>query len=157
MAQRLGAELGRQVIEMIQAGAMPKPDCVVPVPVHWARSLLRGINHAEAIAEAAASELEVACIPALRARIASRQAGGDATDRIGNRGRFTLGRSFARHGAALQGAEVLLVDDVRTTGSTTLEAGRALATAGIRGLSIGVLAVADPPRRASLAANVDKF
>lgn len=157
MAQRLGVELGRQAIDMIHAGAMPKPDCVVPVPVHWARSLLRGINHAQAIAEAVASELGVACVPALRACLAARQAGGDAADRMGNRGRFTLGRAFARRGAGLGGAEVLLIDDVRTTGSTTLEAGRTLATAGIRGLSIGVLAVVDPPRRASLARNVDKF
>jgi predicted amidophosphoribosyltransferase len=45
---------------------------------------------------------------------------------------------------------VLVVDDVRTTGSTMRDAGAALVAQGARELVMACLAVSDPPARASL-------
>lgn len=52
---------------------------------------------------------------------------------------------FAHGGDALQGAPCVLVDDVLTTGSTLVEAGRVLEEAGARVLGAVVIAATRPP------------
>lgn len=141
----LGRELGHQVAEAIASGRIARPDAVVPVPVHWTRRLLRGIDHTSTLADEVARVIGVPVAQPLRARLAGRQTGASRDSRVGNRGRFLL------RGAALpEGCkEVLLVDDVRTTGGTSLDAIRALRGLGVKGASVAVCAVADPPRRSA--------
>ena len=147
MATALGRELGLQVADAIDAGRLPRPHAIVPIPVHWARRMLRGIDHAHAIAEEAGRVLSLPVVQPIRARLATRQTGSAKAGRLGNRGRFVVDGDHLPS----QCTEVLLIDDVRTTGSTTLEALRVLRTAGVEGASIGVCAVADPPRRSGSA------
>ena len=113
-------------------------DMVVPVPLHWWRRFVRGYNPAEAVAAAVARELRVAHRPAWlrRVRPTKSQVTLSATERRANvRGAFRAAR-----GARLAGANVLLVDDVLTTGSTASEAARALKEAGARAVYAAVLA-----------------
>jgi predicted amidophosphoribosyltransferase len=143
MGVNLGRELGMQVADAIGSGLVPRPHVVVPVPVHWTRRMLRGIDHTLTIAEEAARILAVPIAHPLRARLATRQTGAERQGRLGNRGRFQ-----PRAGQLPPNCtEVLVIDDVRTTGSTTLEVLRVLRTVGVEGVSIGVCAVSDPPRR----------
>lgn len=143
MGVALGRELGLQVADAIESGRAPAPHAVVPVPVHWTRRMLRGIDHAQAIAEEAARVLGVPLLQPLRARLSTRQTGAARAGRIDNRGRFVARERVLKQGCT----EVVLVDDVRTTGSTSLEAIRTLRLLGVEGVLIGVCAVADPPRR----------
>lgn len=147
MGVHLGRELGLQALDAIDAGLLPRPDAVVSMPVHWTRRMLRGIDHARVIAEEAARVLGSPYLPALRARLAARQSGGTKGHRAGNLGRF---HARASSGIA-PGSCVLLVDDVRTTGSTMREGMAALGEIGVGRIVLGVCAAADPPRRSGLA------
>jgi predicted amidophosphoribosyltransferase len=173
MARMLGVELGRQVADAVEARRLRMPHVVVPVPVHWSRRCLRGIDHAGQIAEAVAREIDRPCIRAVAARCASRQSGRGRAARAANDGRFAIdarsdatilvrlgrrmlrGASYGRRGPGdsdfpLKGMDVLIVDDVRTTGTTSEEVGRLLLQGGAGSVSLAVCAVADAPRRASL-------
>ena len=147
MGVLLGRELGLQAMAAVEAGLVPPPDVVASVPVHWTRRLLRGIDHAALLREEVARVLRVPQVDPLRATLAARQTGGSKQQRTGNRGRFVPSRS-PRIGP---GSCVLLIDDVRTTGSTLREAMGALAAVGVAELVLGVCAVADPPRRSALS------
>jgi len=147
MGVLLGRQLGLQTVEAVQAALIPRPDVVVSVPVHWSRRILRGIDHGAVLADEVARATGIPRVPALRARLASRQTGGTKEQRSGNRGRFEP----ARGGAAAKGCCVLLVDDVRTTGSTLREAMAALAPLGVDSVVLGVFSLADRPRPSSAA------
>jgi len=147
MGVLLGRELGLQANEAIQAALVRRPDVVVSVPVHWSRRMLRGIDHGAVLADEVARAMGIPRVVALRAGLASRQTGGTKEQRSGNRGRFEA----VRGAAVSKGCCVLLVDDVRTTGSTLREAMAALAPLGVESVVLGVCAVTDPPRRSSVA------
>jgi ComF family protein len=116
---------------IVSAGAV-----LVPVPLAPERERERGFNQAALLAERVARALRVS----LRARWLARtratapQTALNATERHDNvRGAFIASSSAA-------GADVVLVDDVLTTGATAAECARALRAAGAR--SVGVLTVA---------------
>lgn len=174
MARRMGRELGLQVADAIDDARIVRPDVVVPMPVHWTRRLLRGIDHAGQLAEAAAAELACPCRNALVATCASRQSGRGRAARSSNGGRFQVvsdpaesrilnwmsmaSRAIglperypvAGKQSAWKGLNVLLIDDVRTTGTTSEEAASLLRAVGANSVTLAVCAVADAPRRASL-------
>jgi len=160
MALTLGAELGRQVRDAIDAGLQPEPDVVTYVPTHWCRRVLRGIDHGACLAEAAGRELRVAVAPLLVARLFARQTGSGRDTRTARGGRFacrTRASRLARLWSALtrsraddvevRGATVLLIDDVRTTGGTCSEAAAVLRRAGARQVVVACCAAVDPPHR----------
>lgn len=143
MGVALGRELGMQVADAIESGRIPRPHAVVPVPVHWTRRLLRGIDHTGTIAGETARILAIPVAHPLRARLATRQTGAEREARRGNRGRYQ-----PRAGQLpVDCTELLVIDDVRTTGSTSLEVLRALRSLEVEGVTFGVCAVSDPPRR----------
>ena len=121
-------------------------DLVVPVPLHWRRRLARGFNQAERIARPLAACLGVAYGSALRRRRATRaQARLGRAERLANpAGAFAVRHSpFPGRRLRLDGARVLLVDDVATTGATLEAAARALRVAGAE--SVTAVAVARTP------------
>jgi ComF family protein len=114
-----------------------RPEVVVPVPLHWLRRWGRGYNQSEAVARVLADRLGLPCRTWLiRTRPTPTQRAQSAAARWENvRGAFR-----ARRGAALQGARVLLVDDVLTTGATGDAAATALRQSGAAQVVLAVLA-----------------
>jgi predicted amidophosphoribosyltransferase len=132
------------------AGSAPRL-ILVPVPSHPAVVRERGHDPVLRMTRAAAGRLRAAgfdarVVPLLR--VAGRpedQAGLDAAARFRNlEGRFVARARTGRAGAD-PAVEVVLVDDVVTTGATLREAQRALEEAGV--VPIGATAVAATRRR----------
>lgn len=128
------------------AGALPRPDAIVPVPLHPSALRTRGFNPAlrwaAALARAARAPVHAR---ALAKRRATRpQKGLGLAERRENvRDAFSLD---PRHGAALRDARnVWLVDDVVTTGATLEACVAALRAAGIRSPGVAVC-IARTPR-----------
>jgi ComF family protein len=118
------------------AAAVPPGAVLVPVPLARARERERGFNQAALVAERLARGLGAPFRPRwlARARATAPQTDLDAAARRANvRGAFVASTAAA-------GADVVLVDDVLTTGATAGECARALRAAGVR--SVGVLTVA---------------
>lgn len=121
---------------LVALGA-PRPQLMVPVPLHWRRRLVRGFNQSEMLCRDLAGWLEgPPWYPLLgRRRHTSSQSALPAARRTGNvRGAFRVRRAFPglRH--------VVLVDDVMTTGSTVNECARVLRRAGVERVDVWVIA-----------------
>ena len=113
-----------------QAGALLEDvEWVVPVPLHWRRERARGFNQAADLARALGLPVRRAL---RRVRPTIPQADLPAARRHRNvRGAFVLRRGW-RRSHALNGACVLLVDDVSTTGATLEACARVLKASGVR-------------------------
>jgi len=131
MGQLLGLCRGQQILAMC-------PDVVLPVPMHWRRRLMRGVNNPDVLAESLAKGIDVPDVPRVlcRCRNTLPQNKLQPRDRFRNvRGAFRL-----RKGYDLEGLRMVLVDDVLTTGATCSEAARVLKEAGASMVIAAVLA-----------------
>jgi ComF family protein len=127
--------LGRMLAEAIAAlepGFPPDSVAVIPVPLHHTRLRQRGFNQAELIARAAmkvsglGDRLHLCAAVLERKRETTSQIGLTSHQRRENlRGAFRVARP-----EAVSGREVLVVDDVYTTGATVSECARVLRRAG---------------------------
>lgn len=121
----LSVAVGAAVTRLVDWGVVEAPLTIVPAPTRWSSARRRGGDPVTAIARAAAGP-RVAVAPALRLRAFTRDSVGLSVD---ERVRNVTGRVLLRH--AVPG-EVLLLDDVVTTGATGSESVRVLQTAGSR-------------------------
>ena len=136
---------------LIEAGAqmLHDADCVVPVPLHPWRRARRGFNQAEELAR----HLDIPMRRALwRVRATAPQTLLDAKARRRNiRDAFRLSPFFTarRRRRWLEGRNVVLIDDVRTTGATLEACAALLRTVGVHEVRALTVARADlrPARR----------
>jgi ComF family protein len=126
-----------------------EPVAAIPVPLHVSKRHDRGFNQAELIAAAAiklhsaSGRLRLANGVLVRRRETRSQIGMTPHQRRENlRGAFAVPRS-----QAIKGREVLLMDDVYTTGATVSECARVLLRAGAG--RVWVATVARTPKMAS--------
>lgn len=99
---------------------------VCPVPMHPWRQFVRGYNQAELLAEELARRLKLPLLRLLcRTRYLRPQVGQSSAQR-----RDAIRGSMAIRRRTASPERLLIVDDVRTTGATLEEAGRALREAG---------------------------
>ena len=102
-------------------------DLIVPVPLHPTRQRERGFNQADLLAKLLSARISIPCKPVLeRIRYTTTQTALDRTERMEN-----LHNAFRlRKNTDVRGLQVLLIDDVLTTGSTLSECARVLKRAG---------------------------
>jgi ComF family protein len=143
----LGPLLAREALGLVPLAERQSLDLVAAVPLTPLRRWRRGFNQAEAIARPLAAGLGLPFERALRRRPGGgRQAGADRSRRVVN----PVGAFVARRAApGLRGRQILLVDDVLTTGATVRSAAAALRAAGALEVAVLVLAATPPkgPRR----------
>jgi ComF family protein len=118
-----------------QAG-LPKL-VVVPIPMHGDKRKLRGYNQAELIAQGMARRTGMGMMTRLlgRSRETEAQYGLSLVDRRAN-----LRSAFFVEPYAGPKPQILLVDDIYTTGATAIEARRSLVLAGFRVWGMAVVA-----------------
>lgn len=116
-------------------------DVVVPVPLHWWRRWRRGYDQVFQVASRLADHLgKPMSQPLVRCRNTPPQSRLPRTARKDNvRGAFR-----ARRRTQLDGAAILLVDDILTTGATAHFSAKALRNAGARQVHVAVIARAEP-------------
>ena len=109
-------------------------DHVVPVPLHRMRLWRRGFNQTELLLSAAARMVGPGLKGRLRPRmLVRRRRTRPQTSLTAAARRSNVAGAFAlRRPAALEGARVLLVDDIVTTGATLRAAAAPLERAGAR-------------------------
>lgn len=136
----LARPLAARLAGTLRRTGWPRPAAVVPVPMWWGRRLRRGFNQAELLARELAAVIGSRPVAALGRRRGSPQAGR------GRRQRRLLSRSsfLARRPVA---GDVLLIDDVLTTGATAAACARTLRAAGADGVYVLTLARTAPPGR----------
>jgi ComF family protein len=146
LGRHLGEETAARLAPLLKTWpgpGLPRPDLVVPVPLHWWRRYRRGYNQALLIARPIARRLGLPLATDLLARVGAgrRQVGLSRRERALSldgcyraRGAFRPrgpdGRARRSQGTA--GRTILLVDDVVTTGATLEACARALLLAGAR-------------------------
>jgi ComF family protein len=126
--------LGQLLYKAVQGE--PRPDLVVPMPLAPQRLSTRGFNQAAELARVAAEALRISLTPdaAARTRDAPPQASLPFAERARNvRGAFSCSPD-------VEGAKVVVVDDVMTTGSSLDELARELRRAGAEAVSCWVVA-----------------
>ena len=142
LAARLGALAAEQAVAM---EGLPEKLAVVPVPLWPGKRRQRGFNQAELLARGALAALRLRR-PEMRVRLVAgalerqrateSQAGLSPHERRANvRGAF-----FVPRPAAVEGQDVLLIDDIYTTGATARACSQALKSAGARRVWVATVA-----------------
>lgn len=145
LAGELGAQLRAPLGAAISACRGPAAPVIVTAPSRRAGTRRRGFRHVELLVSRALRGQGVRAlrVAALRAGPGRRsQVGLAADERARNAGRV---RVRASRCAVLRGREVILVDDVITTGSTVLACRAALAAEGA--IVVAIVALCHAQRR----------
>ena len=114
-----------------------KPDFIVPVPLHWTRSLARGYNQSRILCQIISGETGIPTRTIMkRIKRTPKQANLSGIQR-----RKNLERAFSiTDGEICRNSVILIVDDVLTTGSTLTAASSALLEYGAKEINILILA-----------------
>ena len=128
-------DLGPALAVLFEGCAVPKSDCLCPIPLHPRRLRQRGYDQARLLAEGAAKRFDIPVRSLLsRIRDTGQQVGRDRAARERNlRGAFVASERAV-------GLRVCLVDDVLTTGATAAAAAEALLHAGAARVEVRTLA-----------------
>ncbi len=116
--------------DILLTNKIPRTDIVLPVPLHSRRMRERGFNQSALLsrhlADRLGMRLEINCLAKIKDT--APQVGLSSKDRILN-----IKGAYAVHKTeALMGSDILLVDDVFTTGATLRECSKVLKKAGAR-------------------------
>jgi ComF family protein len=136
----LGEMMGRRMATVCPpVGGDP---VVVPLPTTSRRRRMRGYNQARVLAEVVARELGVALVEALDRPSGGTQVRSGPRERRSNvHGSFRVVPSSR---SRFRGLEVILIDDVLTTGATALSAASALGEKGAKSVRLLTFARALP-------------
>lgn len=134
---RYGVPLGR-LLGNAFSDIHPRPDGVVPIPLHHTRQLERGYNQSAMLAEGVAEALECPC----RTDLLERPRPTRSQAHLSRKERWRNVRNAFTADPACADGQWLLVDDVLTTGSTAVAAAQTLADSGAASLFLATLALA---------------
>jgi len=124
--EHLSKTLAQPMCNFIKEYSLPLEylDCIIPVPLDNTKLREREFNQAQVLSKHIGEEFNIEVLPDClrRTRSTRSQTELDIKDRLKNvEGCFSL-----KEGYSLKGKNILLVDDVLTTGSTASEATRAI-------------------------------
>ncbi|MGB5834542.1 MAG: ComF family protein [Thiohalocapsa sp.] len=128
--------LGLLLADSLRTSGADLPDAIVPVPLHPERLRQRGYNQALELSRVVGRRLKVSVDDGRCARVLATRPQADLdkeTRRKNLRGAFAAT-------ANMQGAQVAILDDVVTTGSTVTEMTRVLRRAGCRRVDVWTVA-----------------
>jgi ComF family protein len=143
LAEKLAARLWQQ--DPVQA-ILKNADAIVPVPLHWRRHAMRGFNQAEVVARylGRKSGKPVKLAIARLRDTPTQTAMHKRAARLEN-----LKNAFGGvDPGAIRGKQIVLIDDVMTTGATLQTMAREVNRHKPAGISVIVSAIADPKGRA---------
>jgi ComF family protein len=138
LGEWMGALLGES---LLQSGRFQSIDLIVPLPMEKSKEKKRGYNQAEVIAQGVATKLKVPVCShvIIKSKKTESQTKKDRTNRWLN-----IHDSFViQQPDGLKNKNILLVDDVITTGATLDACGHQLLNAGTSRLYIATLATAE--------------
>lgn len=135
---RAGRVLGWLLAQYIngQFDTLLKPDCLLPVPLHWRRRLSRGFNQADEITKLIARETG---LPLNRRLVSRNKHTGHQQTLNREQRRRNLRRAFLAS-PRCDGLHIGVIDDVVTTASTARAIASALTDAGARSVQIWAVA-----------------
>ncbi len=134
--RELGAHLGRLLAERLPSES---PAILTSVPTSTAKRRKRGYGHAELIGEACS---KAAAYPWKAGLLTFTRKVADQTRLSASQRKANMMGAFTVPGEVdLSDVDVLVIDDVYTTGATMREAGRALIAAGARSVAAAVVVV----------------
>lgn len=114
----------------------PRPDFILPMPLHPRRLIERGFNQAQLIAARVAAELDISLAPHLAARSSDTMPQAS----LALSGRHKNVRNAFIADTACRGLHIAIVDDVMASGATANELARSLMRAGASAVSVWVVA-----------------
>ncbi len=143
IGKALGEMLGDRLLSALEKeykGEIPW-DLIIPVPIHISRMLKRGYNQAEIIGRIVSEKLGIPIETGIIARKkTTEKMKGKSEDRIKNiEGAFAITEK-AVNCDVLRNKNVLLIDDVYTTGATADECSKILINAGASDVQIATIA-----------------
>ena len=131
---------GRLLAERVGEPIEEDKIVVTYVPMHWRRRWRRGFNQAELMAKALAKARRWPMVPLLqRTQWTHPQPAVLGSQRVAN-----VNQSFGLRDVDLAGWQVVVVDDIKTSGATLGTCCKLLKGAGARSIQVAVAAVADP-------------
>ncbi|MBF9042400.1 ComF family protein [Rhodobacterales bacterium HKCCE4037] len=137
IARAAGPWLARAGADLLQDNPL-----IVPIPLHWTRLARRRFNQAALLAWSlhrnSTLPMDVEPMALLRVRPTPSQEGKDRDTRHANLDEAMI--AHPRRAAALRGRNVVLIDDVMTSGATFSDATRACRAAGAEKVSVLALA-----------------
>lgn len=133
--KRLAHPLSRLLLEL----PIPKADLIIPVPLHLKRLREREFNQTALIGHCLSKELKIQLIinNLIKTRETPPQTSLNRKERLEN-----VKKAFSAYG--ISGADILLVDDVITSGATVRECSQSLAQAGAKSVTVLALAHSTP-------------
>ncbi|MBC3304083.1 ComF family protein [Pseudomonas sp. SWRI18] len=143
LGQMLARLLAHHLQHRFDNTELPRPDCLLPVPMARKRLRERGYNQAAMLARWLSSDLNIACDEhlLLRPQETVAQQALDAKTRKRN----LLGAFALAPDAQVRGRHFALVDDVLTTGATAHSLARLLTDGGARRVDVYCLARTPKP------------
>lgn len=132
---------------MKRAGAeiLRDTDIIAPVPLHWRRLVMRRYNQSALLADYLARQTNIAYRPALLRRVRHTPVQGhlSAKDRHKNvRSAFAVNKQYLRE---IENKNIVLIDDVFTTGATIEECAKTLYEAGASRVDVLTVARVSKP------------
>ena len=116
-------------------------DVIIPVPLHWKKQKQRGYNQCDFFADGLSASMEIA----VQRSTLFRNSMNESQTRKNRFQRWeNVDRIFSvRNPSSVKNKNVLLVDDVMTTGSTLESCTTELLNAGVESICMATIAVAE--------------
>ena len=138
----IGEWLGEQFAYSLQSkGRFAAVEIIIPVPLHPSRIKFRGFNQCDAIARGMASVLQIPIANGILIRSIATQS-QTKKNRFQRFENMNSVFSISEKASAIIGKNILLLDDVLTTGATLVSAAQVLQQAGSNKLFVGAIAKA---------------